>query len=498
MRLVLGVFLTFFAYHAWSQCTKGNCQNGEGVYRFQNGSLYSGQFRLGKPHGKGTLQSANGNKYEGTWHSNLQHGQGRLVFASGEEYAGEFVNSKFQGFGIYRFIDGRQYEGQWRDGKPNGLGTLTGADQRTQTGIWKDGRLAEAEQAPVSHAEANRPTHRPVSLPNCNLEPCADGLGFFTYPDGSRYEGVFVAGVPGGHGICLYANGDRYEGSWSMHKPNGKGKMTYARGDVVDGTWYNGSLVQGSKLLHDQKPVAGKGKIYALLVGVSRYEKFESLKYTDDDAYRMYAFLKSPEGGAVPDDQIVILIDESAVKANIMKALADFAMRARPEDALFCFFSGHGLNGSFLPIDSDGYRNVVSYQEVKDQLARCRAKQKLFVADACHSGSLLSARTSVSQSVDLLYSRLNESSGGTAFLLSSKKEEYSLESKGLRQGVFSHFLIEGLKGAADHDGDRVVTVAELYQFVHQRVRQYTKMAQTPVLAGTFDRRMPVGVIRATN
>ena len=59
--------------------------------------------------------------------------------------------------------------------------------------------------------------------------------------------------------------------------------------------WYNGDFKRGSKVLKNQ--VEGKNKIYALLVGVSRYDKFEALKYTDDDAYRMYAFLKSPEGG---------------------------------------------------------------------------------------------------------------------------------------------------------------------------------------------------------
>ena len=97
--------------------------------------------------------------------------------------------------------------------------------------------------------------------------------------------------------------------------------------------------------------------------------------------------------------------------------------------------------------------------------------------------------------VDMLYAKLNESTGGTAFLLSSKKEEFSLESKGLRQGVFSHFLIEGLKGDADIDHDKVVTVSELYRYVHGHVREYTKMAQTPFLAGRFDNMMPVGVLR---
>jgi uncharacterized caspase-like protein len=80
--------------------------------------------------------------------------------------------------------------------------------------------------------------------------------------------------------------------------------------------------------------------------------------------------------------------------------------------------------------------------------------------------------------------------------LSSKKEEYSLESEGLRQGIFSHFLIKGLKGDADTNGDKIVSVTELYKYVYGSVRDYTKMAQTPILAGRFDEDMPVGVVRS--
>ena len=117
------------------------------------------------------------------------------------------------------------------------------------------------------------------------------------------------------------------------------------------------------------------------------------------------------------------------------------------------------------------------------------------MADACYSGSILASRTALSQSLELFYDKLNETSGGTAFLLSSKKEEYSLESQGLRQGIFSHYLIKGLKGDADTDMNKIVSISELYNYVYTRVRSYTKQAQTPVLAGRFDEEMPVGVIR---
>ena len=468
------------------QCIKGNCVNGKGVFRYKTKAVYSGDFYQGRPHGTGTYLFSNGNKYIGKWKQNVREGNGKMIFASGDRYEGSFVRNRFHGFGIYYFDNGNRYEGYWEGGKPNGQGTLYKKHADDVTGFWKEGKLLK-QSTPEPESVVYE------KLPDCNLKYCAEGLGAYTYGDGSRYEGTFLNGLPHGKGICFYANGDRYSGSWFRHKPHGQGTMEYASGDILEGLWQQGKFTNGKKLLSSRDE--GETKIYALLVGVSRYDKFETLKYTDDDAYRLYAFLKSPEGGALPDDQIQILIDESATQKNIVAAMDDILIRADENDAIFCFFSGHGLNGMFLPIDSDGYRNTLPYEEVKNRFSKAKAKQKLFLADACYSGSLLSARTTLTQSMEMLYERLSDSEGGTAFLLSSKPEEYSLESRGLRQGVFSHFLIKGLKGSADVNVDRIVTLGELYKYVYAHVRSYTKQSQTPIIAGAFDENMPVGMIR---
>ena len=71
----------------------------------------------------------------------------------------------------------------------------------------------------------------------------------------------------------------------------------------------------------------------------------------------------------------------------------------------------------------------------------------------------------------------------------------SIEFQGLRQGVFSHYLIKGLKGEADRNQDKIVTVEELYQFARKETQAYTSYRQNPELHGNFDRKMPVGAIR---
>lgn len=80
-------------------------------------------------------------------------------------------------------------------------------------------------------------------------------------------------------------------------------------------------------------------------------------------------------------------------------------------------------------------------------------------------------------------------------MMSSKAEETSIENNGLRQGIFSHFLIRGLKGGADHDANDVITVGELFDYVKANVIYYTNSYQTPVIYGKYDKTMPLGVVR---
>ncbi len=99
------------------------------------------------------------------------------------------------------------------------------------------------------------------------------------------------------------------------------------------------------------------------------------------------------------------------------------------------------------------------------------------------------------QVISTYYDNLAKSTAGTALILSSKLEEISLESSGLRQGVFSHFLIRGLEGEADRDLDKIVTVSELFEFISTNVKSYTANRQSPIIRGSFDQRMTVSVVR---
>ena len=175
--------------------------------------------------------------------------------------------------------------------------------------------------------------------------------------------------------------------------------------------------------------------------------------------------------------------------------------RADENDVVLFYFSGHGLPGAFLPVDYDGVRNRLEHHQLRDALLASRARHKLVIADACHSGSLggrdeFAAKAGgAGDALNAYYDGLARARASTALLLSSKGEEISMEDGGLRSGIFSHYLIRGMKGEADQNADRLVSIAELFGFVHRGVRQYTGNIQTPTLTGVYDAAMPVAVIR---
>jgi uncharacterized caspase-like protein len=192
-----------------------------------------------------------------------------------------------------------------------------------------------------------------------------------------------------------------------------------------------------------------------------------------------------------------LLIDEDATRSNILKVMNEVFTGADSNDLILVYYSGHGLKGSILPIDFDGYNNQIDYAEINEILKKGPAKYKLVLADACYAGSLLASKGTAESSNLLVryFQSLSEAAPGTALILSSKSEEISLESSGLRQGVFSHYLIRGLKGEADSDNDRLVSVRELYDFINLNVRDYTLNRQNPLISGDYDPRMPVAVLR---
>lgn len=197
-----------------------------------------------------------------------------------------------------------------------------------------------------------------------------------------------------------------------------------------------------------------------VLIGVSRYNHVISWKYTDDDAYRLYAFHKSH---LVPDDNISILIDEDATNKNIIEKVTNEASSCTSNDNFFFYFGGHSDSTGIWGIDAQP-NNIVKYQRLGKILQDCKAKHKLLIINAAYNEDAAKAFDK-----------------NTTVFFAGSEGETTPEHDDLKQTIFGHFLIRGLKGAADNDENKVVTLKELETYVYDNVRHYTDNQQNPKL-----------------
>jgi uncharacterized caspase-like protein len=212
------------------------------------------------------------------------------------------------------------------------------------------------------------------------------------------------------------------------------------------------------------------------------------LRYSDDDAYRFYAYLQSCEGG-VDAANISVLIDEAANKSNILATMERVFAKAGPEDMLIFYFSGHGTEGAFCPEDATNqYSSLLSHDEIKSVFKRHPAKYKIVFADACFSGSIYEGKPTQSSSAP------TSQETNIAIIMSSSSTETSQENVKIRQGAFSYYLLKGLKGAADRNSDKVITLVELFPYIKANVLNFTQNKQTPFIIGNASQEMPVGYI----
>jgi hypothetical protein len=242
-------------------------------------------------------------------------------------------------------------------------------------------------------------------------------------------------------------------------------------------------------------------KIYAVVIGVAKYQRpVLNLKYADKDALAFADFLKSPGCGSTPAGQIALLVNENATRANVLKAIRAFSSLASSNDVLIIYYSGHGTNNTqdnnlyletYDTDEMDPESTATAAQDIKSALSTSSAKMKFWITDACNSGKIQAGkggwagRTAPSGAVDFLREVAKEQIGGFVYIASSESREISVEDSIHHRGLFTYYLLEGLRGKADEDGDGIVTIDECYNYLRGQVMQATGNYQHPILGDLY-------------
>lgn len=195
-------------------CIDGNCDSGEGTYKYSNGAEYAGQWEGGKRNGKGTNKYSSGAVYTGEWKEDKQDGPGGTFTSSkGTVYTGEFKDNRLlNGQVIYKLSNGNSRYGEWTNGEQGEL---------------KDGKPPEQVQSTSGDGISPEKNNNEKSSSGCISGDCEDGQGTFRYTDK-----------------------DEYTGQWKDGKRNGQGTDTTLGDDnsivyVETGEWKDNSLFNG-------------------------------------------------------------------------------------------------------------------------------------------------------------------------------------------------------------------------------------------------------------
>lgn len=231
---------------------------------------------------------------------------------------------------------------------------------------------------------------------------------------------------------------------------------------------------------------------WAIVIGINKYQSVNPLGFACSDAQAVASLLVEEFG--FPPDNVVLLLDENATKANILREFMKYANgNTEVDDRIVIFYAGHGHTirgkrgeiGYLIPVDGkiDDISSFIRWDELTRNSELFQAKHALFIMDACYGG-LAITRSLQPGSTRFLKDMLKRYT--RQVLTAGKADEVVADAGGPIPGhsIFTGHLIEALSGkAAQHDG--TITANGVMSYVYEKVSKDPYSNQTPHF-GYFD------------
>ena len=249
----------------------------------------------------------------------------------------------------------------------------------------------------------------------------------------------------------------------------------------------------------EERASEGLSQLKAIIIGVNNYLESNPLAYCINDANALASLLSNGAYTINDKKNIKLMTDESGeldkpIRSNILNNLSSLSKSAQPTDTVLFFFAGHGdeiENEAFImPSDfrrEAGKRAGISINDIKKELVESKARLKILLFDACHSGSIKD-RAETGKMSATFYNALLPSAEGFAVASACSQDENSHEWDKEKHGVFTYYLLQGLEGQADMNFDGLVDLSELYSFITPQVQEWAfqnNTVQTPVIKSNY-------------
>jgi hypothetical protein len=225
---------------------------------------------------------------------------------------------------------------------------------------------------------------------------------------------------------------------------------------------------------------------YALIIG--------NTEYTDPRLAQLTAPGKDAEDFArVLKDQNICAFDEVKILLNqpsssVIEAVDEFFDQKKHDDLLVLYFSGHGikdeLGALFLAfkntIRSRLRSTAIKSDYIREAMDQSRSRRQVVFLDCCNSGAF--PQGTKAEVGGLMGMTMAFQGYGRYVLTASDATQYAWEGDKIigetDNSLFTHFLVKGLEGDADSDGDGKITVDELYDYAYEEISKVTPK-QTP-------------------
>ncbi|RPI25344.1 MAG: PEGA domain-containing protein [Acidobacteria bacterium] len=251
------------------------------------------------------------------------------------------------------------------------------------------------------------------------------------------------------------------------------------------------------------QPLLAKGTQYGVVIGISEYRHLNEelwLEYAHSDARAFSDFLKSRFVN-VPPGNLSVMLNEAATTVNIRTAFGKLLKNSTEEDIVYIYIATHGtidreLDAAFLvthdTVPDNLYGTAYPMSEFQYLYQNLKAKHLIVISDACKSGNIGADVRGLRRDIgeeevvvnEYFKDILKENKGikSSQFIYAAAgARESSIEDADIGGGIFTKSLIDALQGAADSNRDQKVTAAEAHSYVYNRVREYTKGLQNPMI-----------------
>ncbi len=233
----------------------------------------------------------------------------------------------------------------------------------------------------------------------------------------------------------------------------------------------------------------------ALVVGISKYRDkiIPEVKYAVRDAEVVARYLENV--GGIPRSNIKVLTDDKATKSDLEANISDWLpRRVTGNSTVFIYYAGHGAPGPqgreafIVPYEGnpDYPSQLYPLQKMYDALNKLPAREVVVMLDSCFSGAKGRSITGEgTRPISISIENPVLAGGKIMVMAASSGAQMSSDYDKVRHGLFTYYLLRGMRGEASRDKEGTVELGGLYEFVRKNVAETASLEmnrdQTPML-----------------